>query len=362
MATATIAKPTQAIRRPRPSISTRNTYKASLTGEDDDWSARSLNEPCVRTTGYILKKFRGKKPSLKVHLHPTFFRFDQQEGTFSYKSEMRTFVEHLQKETIPHELVEEFLKAGVPFYDGCLIVEVHNHRTQEVKAQKKNEQEPDSEKTFSLHKYNEHITPSPYAPFPDKQEEPANKKQKLSPDTEETEKEKKDKHDMPAPEPKQKKGADAQIFTIVLHPTDLSRHSEMMWLSTVPLPDTKARKASATREAMTPTSSSTPVPSTPGGARAGNKPVKMLLEESDFYTFEADYLLATEPPLILEPAKDADEARNILDALEHPLHSHAPTSTQTRKRTQADMAADDAQVAREEQRMLILDERVKPSV
>ncbi|PNS17279.1 hypothetical protein CAC42_6962 [Sphaceloma murrayae] len=363
MATATVAKPAQAIRRQRPSISTRNTYKAILNGDEDGDSLRVLSEPYVRTTGYILKKFRGKKPSLIVHLHPTFFRFDQQEGTFSYKSEMRTFIEHVSKETVPHEMVDEFLKAGVQFYDGCLIVEIHNHRTQEIKAQKKSEKtESGVESPFSLHKYNEHITPSPYVPFPTKSEEPLPKKLKSSPEVEESEKEKKDKQDMPAPEQKQKKGGEPQVFTTVLHPTDLSRHSEMMYLATIPIADAKGRKGSASRDGMTPGSGSATAPSTPGGTSRNSKSTKMLLEEDDFYDFEADLLLATEPPLLLEPAKSANETQQILNMLEHPLHSNPPTSVQTRKRTQADMAADDAQIAREEQKMLILDERVKPSV
>ncbi|TKX22945.1 putative Spt20 family protein [Elsinoe australis] len=361
MATATVAKPAQAMRRQRPSISTRLTNKANLNGEEDENNTRPFKEPFVRDDDYILKKFRGRKASLIVHLHPTFFRFDQQEGTFSYKSEMRTFIEHLQKQTVPHEMIDEFLKAGVQFYDGCLIIEVHNHRTQEVKAMKKSEEsKPGAESPFSLHKYNEHITPSPYAPFPNKSEEPPSKKRRTS-EAEETEKEKKDKQDMPAPESKQKKSGEPQVFTTVLHPTELSRHSEMLYLATIPVTDPKARKGSAAKDAMTPGGAATQAPPTPGGTSRA-KPVKMLLEEQDFYNFEADYLLATEPPLLLEPAKSATETQQILDMLEHPLHSNPPTSVQTRKRTQADMAADDAQVAREEQRMLILDERVKPSV
>lgn len=72
----------------------------------------------VITEAYILKKFKGCPPSLIVHMHPTGFRFDQQDGNFSYKSPMRVFIEHLRRRTIPHEMLEELEQAGTRFYDG----------------------------------------------------------------------------------------------------------------------------------------------------------------------------------------------------------------------------------------------------
>lgn len=41
------------------------------------------------TTQYILDKYKDKPPSLVLHMHPTHFRFDQQDGTFNYNSAMR---------------------------------------------------------------------------------------------------------------------------------------------------------------------------------------------------------------------------------------------------------------------------------
>lgn len=51
-------------------------------------------------------------------MHPTHFRFDQQEGTFSYKSPMRSFIEHLRLGTVPHDLLEDLTRANVAFYEG----------------------------------------------------------------------------------------------------------------------------------------------------------------------------------------------------------------------------------------------------
>ena len=72
----------------------------------------------VKTTPYILKKYSKCPPSLIVHLHPTHFRFEQQDGSFPYNSEMKVVIEHIRAGTVPHELIEELLRANVRFYEG----------------------------------------------------------------------------------------------------------------------------------------------------------------------------------------------------------------------------------------------------
>ena len=74
----------------------------------------------VRTDAYILKKYSNCPPSLVVHLHPNHFRFDQQDGTFSYKSPMKMFIEHIREGTVPHDLLEYFDRWNVAFYEGTL--------------------------------------------------------------------------------------------------------------------------------------------------------------------------------------------------------------------------------------------------
>ena len=78
----------------------------------------------VKTTEYVLNKFKGKPPSLILHLHPTHFRFDQQDGSFGYNSPMKIFLEHVRAQTIPHDMLEELFQSGVPFYDGNIINDV----------------------------------------------------------------------------------------------------------------------------------------------------------------------------------------------------------------------------------------------
>ncbi len=72
----------------------------------------------VKNSSHILRKFRGEAPSLILHLHPTHFRFDQQDGNFSYGSAMRTFLEHVRDQTVPHDMLEELFASQVKFYDG----------------------------------------------------------------------------------------------------------------------------------------------------------------------------------------------------------------------------------------------------
>ena len=81
----------------------------------------------VKSTGYILRKYKGCPPSFTIHLHPTHFRFDQQDGSFSYNSEMKFIIEHIRAGTVPHDMVEELIKGGVRFYEGgqsCFLYEV----------------------------------------------------------------------------------------------------------------------------------------------------------------------------------------------------------------------------------------------
>lgn len=74
----------------------------------------------MKTTPYILKKYSKHSPSLVVHLHPTHFRFEQQDGSFPYNSEMKVIIEHIRAGTVPHDMMEELLRANVRFYEGTL--------------------------------------------------------------------------------------------------------------------------------------------------------------------------------------------------------------------------------------------------
>lgn len=77
-----------------------------------------FGDDTAKSTSYIMRKYRKAPPSVILHLHPTHFRFDQQDGSFSYSSPMKFLLEHIKNETVPHDIVEDLLLSGVKFYEG----------------------------------------------------------------------------------------------------------------------------------------------------------------------------------------------------------------------------------------------------
>ena len=88
---------------------------------------------------------------------------------------------------------------------------------------------------------------------------------------------------------------------------------------------------------------------------------KTELDASNIHAAEGQILRATNAPLMLEPTKTAEETIALLEAMTHPKHAEAPPQPKTRKRTVAEMAADEALAAETERFMLVADERLAPS-
>ncbi|KAF2431571.1 hypothetical protein EJ08DRAFT_687339 [Tothia fuscella] len=329
-------------------VSTRHS-----TVEVNDYNMPDIPTPYVVTTDHILKKHDGFPPSLVVHLHPTHFRFDQQDGNFGYNSEMRFILEHIRNKTVPHQILAELFESGVKFYDGCLIVEVHNHRkgVNSSPSNTTNQVGGNSHTPYSVHNYNEHITPSPLVPFPDQ------KLKFASPSKSQTARDgEKSKDEMPAPEQPasamQKKAINqAKITTVVLFPTPLSQYEEMAMLSNTQTSDILSKHQGATsRDGATPTMAHPPtpltsIPPTPLSAKAPGRAPTMVLNEDNAHEFEAEIINRTAPPLYLAPAASLNESLAILDLLKHPQHSEKAPEPKSRKRTVAELAADEAQAA-----------------
>lgn len=326
------------------------------------------------TDDYILKKYRGHQPSLVIHLHPTHFRFDNQEGSFTYKSPMRIVIEHLRTRTIPHDLME--LMEEVPVYEGCMIVQVHDHKSI-VPSRDQSRQTTSSGKAtpFSVHNYNTFLTPSPYVPYP--QEERIPSRDSGAEDVEDSKlksSEQKDKENMPAPAvpgdvnrhklssiPRKPK-----ISTIVLHPTPLSDHfsvatkaNELVSANEI---GRRESRADGPLSATVPPTPSTMIPPTPG--LPPMPPSKRLKKnQADaatqrVYEAEMQVVRTTATPLILQTVNSAAESVELLKILAHPMHLEKPPSPKSRKRTVAEMAADEALAAEQERYMLLLDERL----
>ncbi|KAI8687713.1 hypothetical protein NCS55_00023300 [Fusarium keratoplasticum] len=318
--------------------------------------------PYVVTDSYILKKFAGRPPSLIIHMHPTHFRFDNQDGMFPYKSPMKLFLDHLRSRTVPHDLLQYLTDAGVPFYEGCLIVQVHDHKSV---AQAKDVSKPTPPKgsvvPSSIHNYNQYLTPSPFVPFPKESlSSDGNVKGGDSKDKPAEEKSKESTVAAPAPEDVKGKTTKPKVFTVVLHPTALSLQMDLLIKGSTPK-DSDGISAIPPPTPMsivppTPTATSMPPPA------KRQKREKTELDGSNIHAAEGQILLATTAPLMLEPTKNIEETIVLLEAMSHPKHSEAPPQPKTRKRTVAEVAADEAAAAEEERYMLFGDERLSSSV
>jgi len=353
------ARPNRRLQR----LTTRN--NASEGTSADKKSSKKFPEPYVPKESHILRKYKGCAPSLIVHLHPTHFRFDQQDGSFSYHSEMRIFIEHLQKGTIPHDMVEEFRKSEVKYYEGWLIVRVVDHKSaaKEVAA---NGAAADDEKLFSIHNYNQYITPSPYAPYPPKEQPvarspPMKHEQKDSVSSQ-------DPNNLSSTDtidvaPKSTK-PQPKIYHVALRPTILSKHMDLVIDAMAPDPKSINRKqsqanvnsrASGSGAPQTPISGMPQTPSTEKGPPL--KKQKLKIDPKDILDYEARVVNATAPPLYLDPVESLEEVDSLISMLKDPYHDARPPSPKSRKRTVAELAAEDAHAKEQERFMLIMDER-----
>ena len=338
MATAAVARPGQALRTRRDIPGDRK--RVTMENGQPPAKRRRLEEPHVITKDYILRKFAGKPPSLVLHLHANYFKLDSQEGSWPYDSPMKFLLEDIRKERVPHQMLEELLANNVPFYDDCLIVEIHNHRASSGKS--KRNDSATSGTRYSMHNYNSYVTPSPHVEYPKQAQQEA---------AEAAEKEK-----ARASNDKGKQQDGPIIATLVLFPTEMTRHQEMLILARTPASQMPRRRKGGD-EPSTPQLSVPPTPVI--GSRATPEDNKMCLEPQDLYQFQAEVLLATEPPLMLQTVDGPEAAQKLLESLSHPLHQAKPPSPKTRKRTTAELAADDEREAEAERRMLVMDERIK---
>ncbi|GAA6015066.1 hypothetical protein JCM11491_001647 [Sporobolomyces phaffii] len=82
----------------------------------------------TRFTRQVLKRYRRSPPSVVVHLYAAHFRFEHQHAHFGYDSPMKCFLEAIREQRLPTDLLDVLDRSDIPYYDGCLIVEVHDHR------------------------------------------------------------------------------------------------------------------------------------------------------------------------------------------------------------------------------------------
>jgi len=287
---------------------------------------------------------------------------------------MRLVLEHIKSGTIPHDLIEFF--TDVPFYEGCMIVQIYDHKSA-APVQGSTRANTGATKTipFSVHNYNAYLTPSSYVPYP-AQNTITGKGKLVTDEGDDKSKsaEQMDKENMPAPtmpndgqRNKQQAGPrKPRIHTVVLHPTPLSSHVDLATKAAEARSGSDGRRDSrqdgGPLSATVPPTPTTAIPSTPQLSMAPPakrvKRTKVDLDSANIHAAEGQIVQLTTAPLSLDPVGSARESAALLASLAHPMHSEKPPLPKTRKRTVAEMAADEALAADQERYMLILDERL----
>jgi transcription factor SPT20 len=316
----------------------------------------------VYTDKEILEKHRGKPPSMRVYLHPNHFRINDSQETLPYASPMGELLKAVRSRTIPHNMLEDLHAIDTPFYDNCMIVEMHNFRNNGVKPKEEvtSSSAGTGQPPFSVHNYNNFITPSPDVPYPTAKPEP--KANAVDASKEAGNKE--NKENAPAPGqngPTQKQAtSDSKVITVVLFPTPQSHMADLQWLATTPATDAAAlkRMQAAGRAGTMPPTPLTAVPPTPTFPTGPSpKRQKMMIDDSNVHEFEAEVYNATCPQLYLEPTKNFAESLALMEAFTHPNNQNPSPVRKTRKRTTAELAADEAEAQSLQSFMLAGDEQ-----
>ncbi|CCU81738.1 hypothetical protein BGHDH14_bgh04613 [Blumeria hordei DH14] len=333
----------------------------------DETAILTTTEPpsYFKSDEYILKKYRHSIPSLVVHLHPTHFRFDNQEGHFPYQSPMRLMIEHLRLRTIPHDLVEYF--GDVPYYEDCMIVKIHDHKSTSLSDPVDRKESPEPKPIpFSIHNYSQYCTPSSYAPYPMKS--PISKKPKTTIDKNNTKaSEEQDNDQKPTSLASKTAGPKKpEILTVVLRPTPMSKFIDRAIQAINLVGTERVMNAQSDANGVTPNLPLTPTvapnisaniqPITVSSPNRGK--ARLKIDSSQICKIEAQITLATTAPLILKPVSSALESATLIESLAHPMYNEKPPAPKSRKRTVAEVAADEAFAAEQERYMLLFDERL----
>jgi hypothetical protein len=136
--------------------------------------------------------------------------------------------------------------------------------------------------------------------------------------------------------------------------------ADLQWLATTPATDPAAlkRTQAAGRAGTLPPTPLTAVPPTPTFPTGPSpKRQKMMIDDSNVHEFEAEVYNATCPQLFLEPTKSFAESLALMEAFTHPNNQNPSPVRKTRKRTTAELAADEAEAQNLQSFMLAGDEQ-----
>ncbi|KAF7317684.1 hypothetical protein MKEN_00856100 [Mycena kentingensis (nom. inval.)] len=80
----------------------------------------------------LLAKHAGSPPSLVVHLHAEHWMLNH-VSKFSYSTPISSLLDDIRAHRIPVDFLDVFDSAKVPFYEGCMLVELLDYRQQQQK-------------------------------------------------------------------------------------------------------------------------------------------------------------------------------------------------------------------------------------
>ncbi|KAF8159849.1 Spt20 family-domain-containing protein [Crassisporium funariophilum] len=86
----------------------------------------------TRYVEHLLEKTEGLPPSFTVHLHPEYWVLNN-GSKFLYHNQIASLLDDIRGHRIPIDFLELFDSARVPFYDGCMVVELLDYRPQRSK-------------------------------------------------------------------------------------------------------------------------------------------------------------------------------------------------------------------------------------
>ncbi|EGN95119.1 hypothetical protein SERLA73DRAFT_77130 [Serpula lacrymans var. lacrymans S7.3] len=86
----------------------------------------------TRTVEDLLCKYESSPPSFAVHLYPDFWTLNS-GPKFLYNNQVASLLDDIRAHRIPVDFLELFDSARVPFYDGCMIVELLDYRPVKAK-------------------------------------------------------------------------------------------------------------------------------------------------------------------------------------------------------------------------------------
>ena len=244
---------------------------------------------------------------------------------------------------------------------------MHDHRNSSTTSQTTSAtSNKDLSLPASIHNYNKFITPSSFVVYPrtrrrDIEDGPESEHGHIL-----SSKAGRSPNDIPE-EVERTEGfvTGPRIFTTVLFPTAFSLQEELAKIASTPDARSSGRKQG---QSSTRTATSTNAPPTPSSgsfstaaSAAPNRRQKLMYNAKDLVEIESKIVSATAPPLFLEPVDSLQEGQALIEKLYDSTLDPEPSAPKSRKRTVAELAADEALAAEEQRFMLIMDERLIPN-